>query len=321
VLEALEVAVEWAEAHPSNATKVVNIFESSGNKLKKTEEHVDLVWAKTDHGKAADQTPKYFKNFGGIKPADMTKLTGARNTRRLKHVMLGKLLWNSLTADFQLELLSHEKKYKVDDNIDRVLLWQFIVDLVNPSTKVSVANLKDKIEAAKLSNFEHDVNKFNTWFSDKRNLIVKEVGENRYTEYLRCLFKTYLTAVDPKFVEAVTQEQRLWMMGRQADTYKYANLMSFALKLFNNCIALSEWKGGKGQLADKTSTCGEEPKFLALLTEIQTAIRGGSLMSNPGVPMTVVPAHEKGPITAALREAAEGPKVQREDRKSATLTT
>eukprot|EP00957_Ditylum_brightwellii_P192765 14677961-Ditylum_brightwellii.AAC.1 len=72
VLEALEVAVEWAEASPSNATKVVNIFESSGNELKKTEEHVDLVWGKTDHWSAVFQTPKYFKNFGGTKPADLT---------------------------------------------------------------------------------------------------------------------------------------------------------------------------------------------------------------------------------------------------------
>eukprot|EP00957_Ditylum_brightwellii_P013136 992677-Ditylum_brightwellii.AAC.1 len=39
VLEALEVAVEWTKASPSNATKVVNIFESTGNKSKKTEEH------------------------------------------------------------------------------------------------------------------------------------------------------------------------------------------------------------------------------------------------------------------------------------------
>ena len=158
------------------------------------------------------------------------------------------------------------------------------MDLVNPSTKVSVANLKDEIETAKLSSFEHDIKKFNTWFSDKQNLIVKEVGENGYTEYLRCLFKTYLTAIDPKFVEAVTQERRLWMMGRQVDTYEYADLISFALTLYNNRVALSEWKGGKRQLADKTktSTGGEEPKFLALLTEIQTAIRDGNLTSNPG---------------------------------------
>eukprot|EP00957_Ditylum_brightwellii_P067157 5097414-Ditylum_brightwellii.AAC.1 len=95
--------------------------------------------------------------------------------------MLGKLLWNSLTVNFQLELLSYEKKYKVGNNIDGVQLWQFIMDLVNPSTKVSIVNLKDEIEAAKLSNFEHDVKKFNTWLPDKRNFIVKEVGENRYT--------------------------------------------------------------------------------------------------------------------------------------------
>eukprot|EP00957_Ditylum_brightwellii_P136438 10405699-Ditylum_brightwellii.AAC.1 len=71
-------------------------------------------------------------------------------------------------------------------------------------------------------------------------------------------------------------------MGRQVNTYEYADLMSFALTLYNNRVALSKWKGGKEQLADKTSTGGEEPKFLALLTEIQTAIRGSNLTSNPG---------------------------------------
>eukprot|EP00957_Ditylum_brightwellii_P042860 3244292-Ditylum_brightwellii.AAC.1 len=89
-------------------------------------------------------------------------------------------------------------------------------------------------------------------------------------------------AVDSKFVKAVTQEQRLWMMGWQADTYKYADLMQFALTLFNNRVALSKWKGKKGQLVDKTSAGGEEPKILVLLTEIQTAIRGGNLTSNSG---------------------------------------
>eukprot|EP00957_Ditylum_brightwellii_P074971 5697273-Ditylum_brightwellii.AAC.1 len=74
--------------------------------------------------------------------------------------------------------------------------------MVNPSTKVLVANLKDEIESAKMDDFDHNVKKFNTWFLDKRNLIVKEVCEDGYTEYLRCLFKTNLTAVDPEFLEA-----------------------------------------------------------------------------------------------------------------------
>eukprot|EP00957_Ditylum_brightwellii_P057157 4331000-Ditylum_brightwellii.AAC.1 len=68
-----------------------------------------MVWAETQHGNAADQTPKYFKDFGRAKPADQTKLMGAKSARRLNHVMLGKLLWNSLDSDFQLELLFHEE--------------------------------------------------------------------------------------------------------------------------------------------------------------------------------------------------------------------
>eukprot|EP00957_Ditylum_brightwellii_P190276 14483674-Ditylum_brightwellii.AAC.1 len=76
--------------------------------------------------------------------------------------MLGKLLWNSLDSNFQLELLSHKDKYKVGGNINGVLLWQFIVDMVNPSTKVSVANLKDEIKLAKMDDFNHNVKKFST---------------------------------------------------------------------------------------------------------------------------------------------------------------
>eukprot|EP00957_Ditylum_brightwellii_P093667 7132624-Ditylum_brightwellii.AAC.1 len=71
-----------------------------------------MVWAETPHGNAADQTLKYFRDFGRAKPADQAELTVTKNGRRLKHVMLGKLLWNSLDSDFQLELLSHKDKYK-----------------------------------------------------------------------------------------------------------------------------------------------------------------------------------------------------------------
>eukprot|EP00957_Ditylum_brightwellii_P042940 3251344-Ditylum_brightwellii.AAC.1 len=92
----------------------------------------------------------------------------------------------------------------------------------------------------------------------------------------------YLTAVDPEFLEAVTMEWRLWMMGRQADSYEYADLMQFALTLFNNRTALSKWKGGKGQLTDKRGSGADDPKFLALLTNIQTAIKGGNNVNNLG---------------------------------------
>eukprot|EP00957_Ditylum_brightwellii_P101543 7739137-Ditylum_brightwellii.AAC.1 len=111
---------------------------------------------------------------------------------------------------------------------------------------------------------------------------MKEVGKDGYTEYLRCLFKAYLTAVDPEFLDAMTLERRLWLIGRQADSYEYAELMQFALTLFNNLTALSKWKGGKEQQTNKKGSDTDNLKFLALLTDIQTAIKGGNASNNPG---------------------------------------
>eukprot|EP00957_Ditylum_brightwellii_P061717 4683214-Ditylum_brightwellii.AAC.1 len=70
VLEALGVAFEWDDPASSNTTK-------EGGKKVKT--HVKMVWAETPHGIAADETPKYFGDFGGAKPADQTELTAAKN--------------------------------------------------------------------------------------------------------------------------------------------------------------------------------------------------------------------------------------------------
>ena len=172
-------------------------------------------------------------------------------------------MWNSLTPDFQLELLAEEDDFKRGEEYDGLLLWNKLVLQVNPSTKISVGNLKDELIGADLKNFNQDVKKFNTWFTEKRNLIVREVGKEWYTEYKQCLFKTYRTAENEEFLTAVNAERRDWMMGKQEKGYNYASIQSFALKMFNNQVALGVWKLTKGKV---TKT---EPKFLALLTEIQ----------------------------------------------------
>eukprot|EP00957_Ditylum_brightwellii_P140463 10702327-Ditylum_brightwellii.AAC.1 len=71
-------------------------------------------------------------------------------------------------------------------------------------------------------------------------------------------------------------------MGRQANSYEYLDLMQFALTLFNNRTALSKWKGGKGKPTNKKGPGTDDLKFLALLTDIQTAIKGGNAGNNPG---------------------------------------
>eukprot|EP00957_Ditylum_brightwellii_P064944 4927123-Ditylum_brightwellii.AAC.1 len=109
-------------------------------------------------------------------------------------------------------------------------------------TNVSVANLKDELENAKLDAFGHVINEFNTWFTEKRNTIIREVGKEGYTKYKRCLFKTYQTAENKEFLTVIGQERRDWMMDKQKVGYCYSDSMSFALKMYNNQKSLGEWK-------------------------------------------------------------------------------
>ena len=107
--------------------------------------------------------------------------------------MLGKKLWASLTSDFIIEIKADQDEYKVGREYNRPKLWNYIRRRVNPTTTVGASKLKDKIEAAKLSDHENDVVKFNTWFKDTKKRIVKDEGEGLYNEYLRSLFHTYLS--------------------------------------------------------------------------------------------------------------------------------
>eukprot|EP00957_Ditylum_brightwellii_P020856 1573248-Ditylum_brightwellii.AAC.1 len=75
-------------------------------------EHVDLVWSNTGH--RADNL-KYFEVYGASLPGDTTASMAKRNARKLKHLMFGKLLWNSFTSKFQ-------EKFKRGGSHDRVLL-------------------------------------------------------------------------------------------------------------------------------------------------------------------------------------------------------
>eukprot|EP00957_Ditylum_brightwellii_P107987 8237773-Ditylum_brightwellii.AAC.1 len=114
-------------------------------------------------------------------------------------------------------MLMDKVKFKRGNNYDGVLLWKHLINNVNPLTCMLVSNLKDKLELASLDNFDQDIKKFNTWFTNKRSKIVKEVGKDGYTKYLRCLFKACKTAKDNEFITTIVEERCKWMLGRLKD--------------------------------------------------------------------------------------------------------
>ena len=62
---------------------------------------IELVWVPTTHG---TNTQRFFKRFSSP-PANTTELEKERNHRRLKHVMMGSKIWNSLTVTFQINIM------------------------------------------------------------------------------------------------------------------------------------------------------------------------------------------------------------------------
>ena len=68
----------------------------------------------------------------------------------IKHAVAGANIWNSLTSDFQLEMLGKESEFARSNEYDGLQLWHFIWIEVNPSTKVGVCALKEEIESKNL---------------------------------------------------------------------------------------------------------------------------------------------------------------------------
>eukprot|EP00957_Ditylum_brightwellii_P204001 15337167-Ditylum_brightwellii.AAC.1 len=282
-MEVLDVAVVWDVTTPTlqNPSEVSNIFESQGITRAQVKAHVNLIWATTTHRGAAKKTPNYFKTFGML-PMDVVAL---RNQEKLRQVMFVKMLWNSLDPKYQLKLLTKESLFTNEGNHNGLLLWHHIVERVNLSTKVTVANLKDKIEGATLDDFRHDIKRFNLWFIDKRTMIVKEIRTEGYTKYTCCLFKTYLSLTDVKFLRGIKDKQKEWILVKQNTMHGHADLMDLALKLYNNQKVLGEWnltiEGTTNQEGSKESKSNGEPKYLALLTKQLQTLTMKLSMTNP----------------------------------------
>ena len=114
---------------------------------------------------------------------------------------------NSLALNFKIEIVGSKKKYHRGQKYDGPLLWDFIYCWINPITMVDASKLKDNIEKTKPLQFDNDIIKFNMWFKDTRSAIIKEAGEV-YNEYLRSMFRAYLSCKDDESLDAIKDKRR-----------------------------------------------------------------------------------------------------------------
>ena len=92
--------------------------------------------------------------------------------------------------------------------------------------------------------------------------ITKEEGE-RYSEYLRTMFRTYLTSNNRSFLESINAEERDWIQGKVQPGYGYRDLINLGRLTYNNLVEKEDWKATK-----KISQDDPANAYLALVTEI-----------------------------------------------------
>ena len=280
-MSALKISTKWEPGGDTDAAKKIplsegeiDLFKSNKATKEELDEHIALVWSDTAFG---GNTPKYFQEFN-IAPTDNDSLIKLRNNQRLKHVMLGHQLWNSISSAFKVEIIGSKKEFVKEQEYDGVLLWDFIRRRINPTTTVGASRLKDEIESNTPAMFNNDIIKYNTWFEDTREAIIKEEGKG-YNEYLRSLFRAYLTCDQEEFLDAIKDEKREWIQGKVPLNYSYRNLLSLGRVTFNNLVDEEECKVKPGP---KPEGKEEEKNYLALATALMTKMNTMSNGSSGG---------------------------------------
>ena len=271
-MPALEISTAWDSNSSSTEAKripdangIIDIFKSNKATTEEIQHHCNLVWATTVFG--AD-TPQYFKVFDTA-PTNTSELQALRNEQQLKHVMMGNKIWESLSSNFKIEISGSKAEFQRCNEIVGPLLWDFIRRRINPTTTVGASKLKDDIEGTKVSAFDNDIVKYNTWFDDTRELIIKEEGDG-YNEYLRSMFRAYLSCDDKEFADTIKDERRKWTQGKLGTSYTYRDLMDLGRLTYNNLLDEGSWN------SNGSAKKSDEKNYLALATEIMTKLKSYS---------------------------------------------
>ena len=277
VRECFNIATEWETTGtvPEQPETFKDIFANSESATDEMKEHCNRIWSTEDitHVNSSKLTKKV-----ATKPTNKAELDVIRNELKLKHAMLGAMIWDSLTAKYQLELVGDEDEYKVGDEFDGVKLWSHISKSVNPSTTIGAATFKDSIESKKLSDFEgHNVKKYSIWFKDMRAKIISLEGKH-YNEYVRCLFKALLTSTNQEFLDTMKAEKRLWIQGKQKADYSYKDVLDAAETSYNNIDAENLWNAPKTTVPteNKNDEIKGNSEIVALTAKLEQLVNRGS---------------------------------------------
>jgi len=111
------------------------------------------------------------------------------------------------------------------------------VEKVTPSTRVGIIDLKDKVRAAKFSNFGHSVSHMLDHMNDTYLEITKSGGS--YENFIMDLFNALLSSRNIIFNDCIQRTKDEWEVGKDFDADK---IIATSIEMYNNMVRQKIWK-------------------------------------------------------------------------------
>ena len=174
--------------------------------------------------------------------------------------MIAKRILGSISTSSKKTLFTKKKDFAWMDNVtgkynyDGPTILHILMSSVNPNTRVGFTGLKEKIRAAKMGAFNHNVKDLLTDIGSNYNMIVEQGFS--HNDVVMDTFKALLTSTNVEFNLYIQHHKDAWEEGK---TFTLDGLSIDAINKYNNMIHQKLWNK-----ADP-----KDAKLLALTTEVQ----------------------------------------------------
>ncbi len=197
---------------------------------------------------------------------------------RVRCTMIGEYLLGLFKPKALLKITQKKHLYTwrtTDGEVlyDGVLMLQFIMDIINPSTKVGVSGLKDQLRNAKLSNHQNNVASLTEHMENTYQEIISR--GSTHEDYTKDLFDALGSGKNDEFNSFISTKKTQWETGTTIDSNQ---LITDAITIYNNLYVKNLWNA-KSKADDK---------LVALTTQVSklkdelSKVKGGKNDSDKG---------------------------------------
>ena len=159
--------------------------------------------------------------------------------KRVRSVMISAWIRNSMTESANYRLDCDKAKFQFSYSNNSIeehgpLMLKTIFDRVNPTTKIGVERLEEKIRSIRLSDHNQDVSLMLDAIQELHDEISYQDGP--LARYESLLFRALLSGTNVEFKNAMQRKKDDWDDGT---AFTYDEIKSAALRKYNNLVEVS----------------------------------------------------------------------------------